>query len=473
MDVIVRRFPTVAVNILNNLDDQSLVKLKEANRDSYEFIILERFYWIRILKKYNEQFETNKESWKMSISKKPTGFVKKLAMAVLTYFSEEFEGDGDLPNEQLTPLIIAAYDGDVNLFQQVKENTFDLNQTSSKFDMRRKRPLISIKLHQELMCRSPINIAAYKGHIELCRHLLNESEDKNFNRKGENPLLISAGFGNLEVYKLFHAVAVVKNPKLEEKGLKGRTPLHIAAQSGHFEVCKFIIEREDNKNPSDSDGLTPLLVAVAKGHLDICSIIIDNITDKNPADNRGWTALHSAAHYGQLDIYKLIARNVVDKNPRNRGHSPLHIAAFEGHLDLCKFILENIAEKSPRCRRGETPLHLAAKQGHFDVCKLMFEYVDKKNPASDNGDTPLHYAALSRSGLSARPTRIHNEVCREHYAGSGGGHLNVCKLILANIDDINPKNLQGRTPMDIAKKRNQIYILQSFRLAAIQTLIFI
>ena len=49
MDIIVERFPTLAVNIFKNLDDQSLVKFKKAGRDYFTFIIQERFYWIRIL----------------------------------------------------------------------------------------------------------------------------------------------------------------------------------------------------------------------------------------------------------------------------------------------------------------------------------------------------------------------------------------------------------------------------------------
>ena len=68
--------------------------------------------------------------------------------------------------------------------------------------------------------------------------------------------------------------------------------------------------------------------------------------------------------------------------------------------------------------------------------------MDEKNPKSDIGNTPLHYAALN-------------------------GHLNICKLITANINDISPKNLGNKTPLDIAKERNQIYIIQLFRLAAI------
>ena len=96
MDFIVKRFPTLAVNISKNLDDQSLVNFKDANRENYVFMDQERFYWIRILKRYSEHFETSKKSWNISISKTSAGFVKKLAMAVLTYFNEEAD-----PEERL------------------------------------------------------------------------------------------------------------------------------------------------------------------------------------------------------------------------------------------------------------------------------------------------------------------------------------------------------------------------------------
>ena len=86
MDVIQKRFPTLAVNIFNNLDGQSLVNFKDTNKENYEFMDQERFYWIRILKKYNDYFETSKESWKKSTSKIQARFVKKLAMATLNFF---------------------------------------------------------------------------------------------------------------------------------------------------------------------------------------------------------------------------------------------------------------------------------------------------------------------------------------------------------------------------------------------------
>ena len=394
MDVIQKRFPTLAVNIFNNLDGQSLVNFKDTNKENYEFMDQERFYWIRILKKYNDYFETSKESWKMSTSKIQARFVKKLAMATLNFFktASVFMIDSFSPTiNQLTPLQIAAYDGDVDFFRKVKERTTNLNLTSTHLEV------------------DPIHLAAYRGHVELCRHFLEESENKKIIGKCQSTSLHYAALGgHFEVFKLFYAFAEVKNPKLSGRE---NTPFHLAAYKGNLDICKFIIEREDDKNPENNMGNTPLHCAAMHGHHDICCLIINSVTNINTTNNHGFTPFGFAAKYGHLDICKLILRNIGEKNPRNDFN-------------------------------GETFLHDAAWYGRFDICKLIIENINEKNPGNVRGDTPLHLAA-------------------------SGGHLNECKLIMANIADIHPKNLNGDTPMDLAKERNNIYIMQLFRLANI------
>ena len=54
MENCIRRFPVVGALILNNLDDQTLVKNKEISREISDFIKNERFYWNRIIQKYND-----------------------------------------------------------------------------------------------------------------------------------------------------------------------------------------------------------------------------------------------------------------------------------------------------------------------------------------------------------------------------------------------------------------------------------
>ena len=38
-------------------------------------------------------------------------------------------------------------------------------------------------------------------------------------------------------------------------------------------------------------------------------------------------------------------------------------------------------------------LHLAVQNGHFEVCKIIVEQIEDKDPVDINGDTPLHIAA--------------------------------------------------------------------------------
>ena len=81
MDVIIKRFPFLNYMVLKNLDDQSLMKSKQANRKIARFLENERFYMIRILKKYSKNYEGLEESWKEVIYRAPINVIKQLAIA--------------------------------------------------------------------------------------------------------------------------------------------------------------------------------------------------------------------------------------------------------------------------------------------------------------------------------------------------------------------------------------------------------
>ena len=71
-------------------------------------------------------------------------------------------------------------------------------------------------------------------------------------------------------------------------------------------------------------------------------------------------------------------------------------------------------------------LHEAARRGHLEVCKLIIDQMDDKNPKmGEFQDTPLHDAAMN-------------------------GHLSICKLILDNIHDKSPRNYCGKAPIHYA-----------------------
>ena len=49
--------------------------------------------------------------------------------------------------------------------------------------------------------------------------------------------------------------------------------------------------------------------------------------------------------------------------------------------------------KNVICSLGWTPLHLAAKHGNIEVCRLLLAQVEVTMPNRQFGFTPLHYAA--------------------------------------------------------------------------------
>ena len=148
-------------------------------------------------------------------------------------------------------------------------------------------------------------------------------------------------------------------------------PLHMVAESGHLELFKYVVEKTGDQNPIGSfthydsilggqicrmenhlvivHELTPFHLAASHGHFEICQYIINNIEDKNPGN--GWTPLHEAAKKGHFAIVKLIIDNLTEKNPRDRnGHTPLHMSAMNGHLDICQLIPREIIENNPKVK---------------------------------------------------------------------------------------------------------------------------
>ena len=50
MEKLCKRFPHLAGQIFDQVNDESLNKCKEINRDVLEYLEKERFFWIRIIK---------------------------------------------------------------------------------------------------------------------------------------------------------------------------------------------------------------------------------------------------------------------------------------------------------------------------------------------------------------------------------------------------------------------------------------
>ena len=302
MEDLCERFPSISKMLFENLDDQSLVKVKESSLKINNHLQNERFYWVRIIKKHFEQFEEFElfeefaDAWKKVIDKTPVETVRKLAITVEDYFNYFFDNDHvDViyrchGHNSLHPLHVAAEMGNLSLCEYIAEKTGEFNP----------------KLADNC---TALHFAAERGHLEVYKFILNNVEDKN--------------------------------PKSLLDG--GKTPYDCAIANDRVELARFIIENLDldDINPKNhlNSGGSPLHTAAFYGYYDMCKLIIDKIEDKNPAsDLGGWTPLHSAAQYGHVDICKMIVSYLDDKNPSsNDGTTPKDkINAYFKHVGVQK-----------------------------------------------------------------------------------------------------------------------------------------
>ena len=146
------------------------------------------------------------------------------------------------------------------------------------------------------------------------------------------------------------------------------SPLHIAAERGHLDFCKWISKFSTIK----SFHWSPLHFSVQAGRLEVSKFLYKEIKERNPISNIFYGVQHLAAKNGHLDVYKFLHESSNDINPIMQEQiTPLHSAAQYGHFDVCEYICDNTVLVKPLRSDGNTPLTLAVHRGHIKIARLL------------------------------------------------------------------------------------------------------
>ena len=149
------------------------------------------------------------------------------------------------------------------------------------------------------------------------------------------------------------------------------SPMHIAAERGHLDFCKFLAKASSTK----SFKWSPLLFSAQAGHLEVSKYLYSEIDNKTPRTGPFQiSAQHLAAKNGHLEIFRFLHENLHHLNPpMQEGITPLHLAAQNGHFDVCKYICDYTRGVAPQRSDFLTPQTLAEHKFHSKVVKLLFE----------------------------------------------------------------------------------------------------
>jgi ankyrin repeat protein len=70
----------------------------------------------------------------------------------------------------------------------------------------------------------------------------------------------------------------------------GNTPLHHAANCGHVEIVRALIDAGADVNVRCHRGWTPLIRACNAGHYEVAKVLLETSADVNAVNNEGYTA---------------------------------------------------------------------------------------------------------------------------------------------------------------------------------------
>jgi len=316
------------------------------------------------------------------------------------------------------------------------------------------RPVL---INQKFQDKTPLMITAYEGDVNMMNWLLlNGGDGAISDSAGDLPIHYAAiGSKPMSVLSL-----VDKGSPVNSQNKEKRAPLHLSVINQHTETVKSLLKVGASVNVQDKNSETPLHIAINSGSDEIASLLIP-LADLLICEQNGLNALHLAVRQGKGELVERIIQedrlivNIVTRD----GISPLHMAAQVSMQIVRSLVSTPQCDVNIQDAKGRSVLHYAARTSHLSLISLLLQHRVNVNLRDCGGNTAAHLALIAPPSTSRESpyTNELDDIFNEsqigrlaHFNISPGQILQVAVVVeLLKHGEHDIVNQDGETVLDL------------------------
>ena len=304
---------------------------------------------------------------------------------VVEYLAEEYPAQLLTACEGVTPFLTAVHEGHTDLVEYlVRQPEVDINETNSdglsaiaiaakKGWGRLVQMLLrfSVDVNDSRSGFTPLMYAAHGGCHTVCKILIEEgdADTKATTDDGKTALLLSLRKGHSSCFFLLLAAGVVLDSGMQE------LVIFEAVRRGHMRIVRGLIsDGHVAANINVADGTTLVHIAAESGHTDLVRCLVNEFQLPIAKDTFGVAPIHVAARMGHLATVRWLLEHgsVPVDITSSAGNTALYEAARNGHADLVRYLVRTAkANTKLASTKGKVPIDVARLGGHKSCVDIL------------------------------------------------------------------------------------------------------
>ncbi|CAD5212334.1 unnamed protein product [Bursaphelenchus xylophilus] len=215
---------------------------------------------------------------------------------------------------------------------------------------------------------------------------------------GRTPLHFAAAHGVDDCVRVLCDYVDVDAVTSVDEGLK--TALLLAAQAGHVETVRILIQQGADPFFCDANGYSALQLAHLNNHGRVAEVLFESIDNIKKESERLNKELCSAIEGNNFDrVLDLLAQSTnftqrdILASGKNGEKAPLYIACEKGFSGIIGALLSLESNPLVDPPTGNTLLHAVIQSGDLESTKLVLEqYGEQMDVINNSKELPFHFA---------------------------------------------------------------------------------